>query len=158
MRVGLGYDLHPFVEGRRLVLGGVEVPHPLGLEGHSDADVLTHAVVDALLGAAALGSIGERFPDSDARYRGVSSLRLLEESVRLVADARWGIVNLDAVVTAQSPRLQPHLGRITETLAGCLGVDPSRVTVKATSPEGLGALGREQGIAAQAVVLLERST
>ena len=156
MRIGLGYDLHPFVEGRQLVLGGVVLPYPLGLQGHSDADVLSHALVDALLGAAALGSIGERFPDSDPRYRGVSSLFFLEETVRLVREAGWAIVNVDAVVTAQSPRLQTHIGRMVETLAGCLGVETSRVGLKATSPEGLGALGREQGIAAHAVALLER--
>jgi 2-C-methyl-D-erythritol 2,4-cyclodiphosphate synthase len=155
LRVGLGYDLHPFAEGRPLVLGGVQVPHPRGLAGHSDADVLTHAVVDAVLGAAALGNIGEHFPDSDARFRGVSSLELLSQSMGLVRGAGWRLVNVDAVVTAEEPRLQPHLARMSEMLASCLGVEASRVNVKATSPEGLGALGRREGVSAQAVALLE---
>jgi 2-C-methyl-D-erythritol 2,4-cyclodiphosphate synthase len=157
LRVGIGYDLHAFVDGRPLVLGGVEVPHPRGLRGHSDADVLTHAVIDALLGAAALGTIGEHFPDTDPRYAGVSSLVLLDETVRLVAEAGYRVVNVDSVITAQEPRLQPHLGTMASTLAGRLGVEASRVGVKATSPEGLGAMGRREGIAAQAVALLETS-
>jgi len=151
--VGIGYDLHGFVEGRPLVLGGVEVPYPRGLRGHSDADVLTHAVIDALLGAAALGTIGEHFPDTDPRYAGVSSLVLLDETVRLVAEAGYLVVNVDSVITAQEPRL--HLGTMAQTLAGRLGVEASSVGVKATSPEGLGAMGRREGIAAQAVALLE---
>ena len=155
MRVGIGYDLHGFAEGRPLVLGGVEVPHPRGLRGHSDADVLTHAVIDALLGAAALGTIGEHFPDTDPRYAGVSSLVLLDATMRLVADAGYRVVNVDSVITAQEPRLQPHLGTMASTLAGRLGVEASCVAVKATSPEGLGAMGRREGIAAQAVALLE---
>jgi 2-C-methyl-D-erythritol 2,4-cyclodiphosphate synthase len=155
LRVGLGQDLHPFVEGRPLVLGGVQVPHPCGLAGHSDADVLTHAVVDAILGAAGLGNIGEHFSDSDPRFRGVSSLELLAESMRMARNAGWRLVNVDAVITAQEPRLQPHLERMAGTLAACLEVDASQVGVKATSPEGMGALGRREGIAAQAVVLLE---
>ena len=157
MRVGLGYDLHPFAEGRRLVLGGVDVPHPRGLSGHSDADVLAHAVVDAVLGAAALGDIGQHFPDSDPRFHGVSSLELLARSMRVVSEAGWRLVNVDAVVTAEEPRLQPHLARMAERLASCLGVESSQVGVKATSPEGMGALGRREGIAAQAVALLERA-
>jgi 2-C-methyl-D-erythritol 2,4-cyclodiphosphate synthase len=157
LRVGLGHDLHPFAEGRPLVIGGVELPHPRGLAGHSDADVLTHAVVDAILGAAALGNIGEHFPDSDSRFRGASSLELLSQSMGMVRAAGWRLVNLDAVVTAEEPRLQPHLARMSETLASCLGVDASRVSVKATSPEGLGALGRREGVSAQAVALLEEA-
>jgi 2-C-methyl-D-erythritol 2,4-cyclodiphosphate synthase len=155
MRIGLGYDVHEFAEGGELVLGGVRVPYPRGLHGHSDADVLTHAVVDALLGAAALGTIGEHFPDSDARFAGASSLDLLLESSRMIREAGWRVVNLDAVVTAQEPRLQPYFRPMAETLAGCLGIEASRVGVKASSPEGLGALGRREGISAQAVVLLE---
>lgn len=155
MRVGIGYDVHPLIEGRELVLGGVRVPHPKGLDGHSDADVLTHAVVDALLGAAALGTIGQHFPDSDPRWAGVSSLQLLAESVRLVGGAGWRVVNVDSVITAQEPRLQSHLPAMAESLAACLGIERSLVGVKATSPEGLGALGRGEGIAAQAVALLE---
>jgi len=153
--VGIGYDLHALVAGRPLVLGGVEVPHPRGLRGHSDADVLTHAVIDALLGAAALGTIGEHFPDTDPRYAGVSSLALLDETVRLVGAAGYQVVNVDSVITAQEPRLQPHLGTMARTLAGRLGVNPDCVAVKATSPEALGAMGRAEGIAAQAVALLE---
>jgi 2-C-methyl-D-erythritol 2,4-cyclodiphosphate synthase len=157
VRVGLGYDLHPLVEGRDLVLGGVRVPHARGLAGHSDADVLTHALVDAILGAAALGTIGEHFPDSDPRFAGVSSLELLSESGRIVREAGWRVVNLDAVITAQEPRLQPHLRPMAEALARCLEIEASQVGVKATSPEGLGALGRLEGISAQAVALLEKS-
>jgi 2-C-methyl-D-erythritol 2,4-cyclodiphosphate synthase len=155
LRVGLGYDLHALVEGRPLVLGGVVVPHRRGLHGHSDADVLTHAVIDALLGAAALGTIGQRFPDSDPRFAGISSLLLLDETVRLLGEAGWRVVNVDSVITAEEPRLQSHLGTMARTLAERLGVDASCVGVKATSPEGLGALGRREGIAAQAVALLE---
>ncbi len=155
MRVGIGYDLHALAEGRPLVLGGVEIPHGRGLRGHSDADVLTHAVIDALLGAAALGTIGEHFPDTDPRFAGVSSLALLDETVRLVAAAGYRVVNVDSVITAQEPRLQPHLGTMARTLAGRIGVEASCVAVKATSPEALGAMGRREGIAAQAVALLE---
>jgi 2-C-methyl-D-erythritol 2,4-cyclodiphosphate synthase len=155
VRVGLGYDLHGLVEGRPLVLGGVQVPYPRGLRGHSDADVLTHAVIDALLGAAALGTIGEHFPDTDPRFAGVSSLVLLDETMRLVEAAGYRVVNVDSVITAQEPRLQPHLGTMSRTLAGRMGVAASCVGVKATSPEGLGAMGRREGIAAHAVALLE---
>ena len=158
MRVGIGYDLHALVEGRPLVLGGIEVAYPRGLRGHSDADVLTHAVIDALLGAAALGTIGEHFPDSDPRFAGVSSLVLLDETLRLVREAGYRVVNVDSVITAQEPRLQPHLGTMARTLAERMGVAGSCVGVKATSPEGLGAAGRREGIAAQAVALLEISS
>ena len=157
MRVGIGYDLHGLVPGRPLVLGGVEVPHPRGLRGHSDADVLTHAVIDALLGAAALGTIGEHFPDTDPRFAGVSSLALLDETMRLVREAGWRVVNVDSVITAEEPRLQAHLGTMARTLADRMGVAGTRVCVKATSPEGMGAMGRREGIAAQAVALLEAS-
>lgn len=155
MRIGIGYDQHAFVEGRPLVLGGVQIPHPRGLRGHSDADVLTHAVIDALMGATALGTIGEHFPDSDPRFAGVSSLVLLDETMRLVGEAGYRVVNVDSVITAQEPRLQPHLGKMARTLAERLGVASSNVGVKATSPEALGSLGRREGIAAQAVALLE---
>jgi len=158
VRIGIGYDLHGLVEGRPLVLGGVVVPHERGLRGHSDADVLTHAVIDALLGAAALGTIGEHFPDSDPRFAGVSSLVLLDETMRLVREAGYRVVNVDSVVIAQEPRLQPLLGTMARTLADRLGVSGASVAVKATSPEGLGALGRGEGIAAQAVALLEASS
>ena len=155
MRVGIGYDLHPLVEGRPLVLGGVKVPFGRGLRGHSDADVLTHAVIDALLGAAALGTIGQRFPDTEPRWKDVSSLVLLDETMLEIEAAGWRVGNVDAVITAEAPRLQPHLGEIARTLAPHLKVTPERVGVKATSPEGVGALGRGEGIAAQAVALLE---
>jgi 2-C-methyl-D-erythritol 2,4-cyclodiphosphate synthase len=155
MRVGIGYDAHRLVEGRALVLGGVTVPHTAGLDGHSDADVLVHAVIDALLGAAALGSIGEHFPDHDPQFEDISSLELLSMTAALVEDHGRTIVNVDSVVIAEQPRLQPHLARMAQKIAETLGLDPDLVGVKATSPEGLGALGRGEGIAAQAVVLLE---
>ena len=155
MRVGIGYDAHRLVEGRALVVGGVTIPHPRGLAGHSDADVLVHAIIDALLGAAALGTIGEHFPDDDPQYEGVSSLELLTMAAALVEDNGRTIVNVDSVVVAEQPRLQPHLAEMARLIAETLGLDLGLVGVKATSPEGLGALGREEGIAAQAVVLLE---
>jgi 2-C-methyl-D-erythritol 2,4-cyclodiphosphate synthase len=155
VRIGIGSDVHALVEGRPLVLGGVEVPYGRGLRGHSDADVLTHAVIDALLGAAALGTIGEHFPDTDPRFAGASSLVLLDETMRLISEAGYRVVNVDSVITAQEPRLQPHLGNMARTLAGRMEVEPSRVAVKATSPEGLGAIGRREGIAAQAVATVE---
>jgi len=154
-RVGLGIDLHPLVEGRPLMLGGVRVPSELGLGGHSDADVLTHAVGEALLGALALGDLGRHFPDTDPRYRGIASLRLLEE-VRALVEGRGGrIVNVDATVLAQSPSLAPFLPEMAKRLADALGLDPSRLSVKAKSPEHLGLLGRREGIAALAVVSVE---
>jgi 2-C-methyl-D-erythritol 2,4-cyclodiphosphate synthase len=157
VRVGLGYDLHRFQSGRPLVLGGVQVPHPRGLAGHSDADALAHAVVDALLGAAALGNIGQHFPDSDPRFAGVSSLELLSLSAAMIREAGWRVVNVDSVITAQEPRLQPYLADMAASLASCLGLETGQVGVKATSPEGLGALGRAKGVSAQAVALLERA-
>jgi 2-C-methyl-D-erythritol 2,4-cyclodiphosphate synthase len=157
LRVGLGYDLHALVEGRTLVLGGVTVEYTHGLKGHSDADVLTHAVIDALLGAAARGTIGEHFPDTDQRFAGVSSLELLTATAKIVAESGFRIVNVDAVVVAEAPRLQPHLRLMAARIAESLDLDRGAVAVKATSPEGLGALGRREGIAAQAVALLEES-
>lgn len=155
MRVGIGYDAHRLVPGRDLVIGGVTVPHEAGLEGHSDADVLVHAIIDALLGAAALGTIGEHFPDHDPRYAGISSLELLSMTAAIVEDHGRTIVNVDSTVIAQAPRLQPHLAEMAQRIAETLGLDQDLVGVKATSPEALGALGRREGIAAQAVVLLE---
>jgi len=157
LRVGLGYDLHRLVEGRRLVIGGVEIAHPRGLDGHSDADVLTHAVIDALLGAAALGTIGEHFPDTDERFAGISSLELLAMAAGLVEEAGYRVVNVDSVVIAQEPRLQAHLAEMATLLADRIGLERQAVAVKATSPEAVGALGRAQGIAAQAVALLEET-
>jgi 2-C-methyl-D-erythritol 2,4-cyclodiphosphate synthase len=137
------------------VIGGVTIPHQQGLAGHSDADVLVHAIIDALLGAAALGTIGEHFPDDDPRYEGISSLELLSMAAALVEEHGRTIVNVDSVVIAERPRLQPHLAEMARLIAETLGLDLGLVGVKATSPEGLGALGRQEGIASQAVVLLE---
>ncbi|MDQ6917802.1 MAG: 2-C-methyl-D-erythritol 2,4-cyclodiphosphate synthase [Candidatus Dormibacteraeota bacterium] len=155
MRVGIGYDAHRLVDGRPLVVGGVAIDHPKGLDGHSDADVLVHAIIDALLGASALGTIGEHFPEDDPTYAGISSLELLSMTAALVEDHGRTIVNVDSVVIAERPRLQPHLAAMARGIAETLGLDQDLVGVKATSPEGLGALGRQEGIAAQAVVLLE---
>ncbi len=154
-RVGFGIDLHPLVAGRPLVLGGVTVPSDLGLDGHSDADVLTHAICEALLGAVALGDLGRHFPDTDPRYQGVSSLALLQEVRALIGARGARLVNVDATVLAQSPRLGPFLPEMAKRLADTLDLDPSRVSVKAKSPECLGLLGRREGIAAMAVVSVE---
>ena len=154
-RVGLGFDLHPTAPERPLILGGVTVPAERGLAGHSDADVLSHAVAEAVLGALALGDLGRHFPDSDPRYRGVSSLRLLGEVLALVTARGARLINVDATVIAQSPRLGPWLPEMAKRLAETLRVDPERVSVKAKSPEGLGLLGRQEGIAAMAVVSVE---
>lgn len=154
-RIGIGYDVHRLAADRSLVLGGVTVPFELGLLGHSDADVLTHAICDALLGAAGLGDIGIHFPDSDERYRGISSLRLLEEVVRFVREAGYGPVNVDATVVAERPKLTPHLPAMKEAIGRLLGLSADRIGLKATTSEGLGALGRGDGIAAVAVCLIE---
>ncbi len=154
-RVGFGFDLHPLVAGRPLVLGGVTVASARGLGGHSDADVLSHAVAEALLGALALGDLGRHFPDTDPRYRGISSLALLRHVLELVTARGGALVNVDATVLAQAPRLAPHLPEMAKRLADALGLDPGHVSVKAKSPEGLGLLGREEGIAAMAVVSVE---
>ena len=154
-RVGLGFDLHPLVAGRPLVLGGVTVPSELGLDGHSDADVLAHAVGEALLGALALGDLGRHFPDTDPRYRGVSSLVLLRHVAELVVARGGRLVNVDATVMAQAPKLAPLLPEMAKRLADTLGIPADAVSVKAKSPEGLGLLGRREGIAAMAVVGVE---
>src|SRR6267154_3139603 len=153
MRVGFGYDVHPLRPGRDLVIGGVRIDSPLGLDGHSDADVLTHAVIDSLLGAAALGDIGQHFPASDPGYQGASSQDLLAMVVRTVRQAGYRVINVDSTVVAEEPRLQPHIEAMRKQLAKTLGIGFGEVSVKATSPEGLGALGREEGIAAHAVAL-----
>lgn len=155
MRIGHGYDVHRLTEDRRLILGGVDIPHEKGLDGHSDADVLTHAVMDALLGAAALGDIGHLFPDTDERYRGISSLLLLAEVRRRLTEAGFTVGNLDATVVAQRPKLAPYILQMKQNLAQTLGISPNCVNVKATTEERLGFTGREQGIAAHAVCLLE---
>ena len=154
-RAGFGFDLHPLVAGRPLVLGGVTVPSEAGLDGHSDADVLSHAVAEALLGALALGDLGRHFPDTDPRWRGVSSLLLLEQVVALVRGRGGTLVNVDATVLAQAPKLAPHLPEMAKRLSGVLGIPLDRVSVKAKSPEGLGLVGRREGIAAMAVVSVE---
>lgn len=154
MRIGHGYDVHKLVEGRKLILGGVEVPHTLGLLGHSDADVLTHAVMDALLGAAALGDIGQHFPDTDPQYEGVSSLALLAHVMELLKGQGYRVGNVDATLLAQAPKLAPHIPAMRESLARAMGVDVSQVSVKATTEEGLGFTGRKEAIAAHAVTLL----
>jgi 2-C-methyl-D-erythritol 2,4-cyclodiphosphate synthase len=154
-RVGLGFDLHPLAPGRPLVLGGVTVDSDRGLDGHSDADVLSHAVGEALLGALALGDLGRHFPDTDARFRGVSSLALLGSVVDLVRARGGRLVNVDATVLAQAPRLAPLLPEMAKRLADVLGLEIDRVSVKAKSPEGLGLLGRQEGMAAMAVVSVE---
>ena len=155
-RIGHGYDVHKLVEGRRLILGGVEIPHTLGLLGHSDADVLVHAVMDALIGAMALGDIGKHFPDNDNAYLDISSLKLLER-VRALLDERGYIVsNIDATVIAQRPKLAPHIDTMVGNIARTLDIDLTRVNVKATTEEHLGFTGREEGIAAHAVALIEK--
>ena len=156
LRIGHGYDVHRLVEGRRLILGGVEVPHTLGRLGHSDADVLTHAVMDALLGAAGLGDIGRHFPDTDPAYAGADSLKLLDYVVELLEAQGWKVGNVDATILAQRPKLAPHLEQMRENLAARMKVKPEQVNVKATTEEKLGFTGAEEGIAAHAVCLLER--
>ncbi len=155
MRVGIGYDIHPLVAGRKLILGGVEVPHAKGLHGHSDADVLTHAVCDALLGAMGEGDLGAHFPPSDTQYKGIASLKLLEAVVSMMARKNCRLVNLDAVINAQAPRLGPHLPAMKDALAKTMGVEPARVNLKVKSGEGQGAVGREEAMTAQAVCLIE---
>jgi 2-C-methyl-D-erythritol 2,4-cyclodiphosphate synthase len=153
-RVGIGYDTHRLVPGRRLILGGVEIPSELGLDGHSDADVLTHAIIDALLGAAALGDIGEHFPDTDERYRDANSLDLLREVVADLAERGLAVGNVDATVVIERPRLAPARAEIRASLAEALGIPVERVSVKATRGEGMGFVGREEGVAALAVATL----
>lgn len=154
VRVGYGFDVHRFAAGRPLILGGLRLHHDQGLDGHSDADVLTHAVIDALLGAAGLGDIGRWFPDTDPRYRDADSLGLLEQVWRRLAGDGWRVVNLDATVVAEAPKLAPHAPAMARNLAGVLGVDPSRINIKASTSEGLGFTGRGEGIAALVACLL----
>lgn len=154
LRIGFGYDVHRLVNGRRLILGGVEIPFPLGLAGHSDADVLSHAIGDALLGAAGLGDLGHHFPDRDPAYKDISSLILLERIMAQVLAKGWQVGNVDAVVVAQAPKLAPYLPRMRANLAPILRLPPADLNLKATTTEGLGFAGRQEGIAAYAVVLL----
>ncbi len=159
MRIGHGYDVHRLVEGRKLILGGVEIENGgVGLLGHSDADVLLHAVSDALLGAAALGDIGKHFPDTDERFKGADSLQLLAEVVRLLKSRRYTVVNIDATVLAQVPKLAPYIPEMRRNIADACRVSPDAVSVKATTEEGLGFTGEKLGIAAHAVCLLEQDT
>ena len=155
MRIGHGYDVHRLVPDRKLILGGVEIPHTLGLLGHSDADVLTHALMDALLGAAAMGDIGHLFPDNDPAYEGADSIALLREVTGRLRGAGWRLGNADITVLAQAPKLAPHIPRMREILADAMGCEISQVSVKATTEEGLGFTGAREGIAAHAVVLIE---
>ena len=155
-RIGHGYDVHKLVEGRKLVLGGVDIPHTLGLLGHSDADVLLHAIMDAILGAAALGDIGKHFPDTDARFEGACSMNLLTRVNALIEDRGYKVVNVDATVVAQKPKIAGFIGKMVENIAFATHLDTDCVNVKATTEEHLGFTGREQGISAHAVVLLEK--
>lgn len=157
MRVGHGYDVHRLVEDRKLILGGVEIPYEKGLLGHSDADVLTHAVMDALLGAAALGDIGKHFPDSDERYKGADSIKLMEHVVGLLAEKFYLIENIDCTIIAQRPKLAPYIPSMKEKLAAAAGIDADCVNVKATTEEKLGFTGEGLGIACHAVALIEKS-
>jgi 2-C-methyl-D-erythritol 2,4-cyclodiphosphate synthase len=155
MKIGQGFDVHALVAGRKLVLGGVQIPFHLGLEGHSDADVLLHAICDALLGAAGLGDIGRHFPDTDAQYAEIDSRMLLRDVARKLVALKLRVVNVDATIVAQAPRMTPHFARMTGNIAADLGVAPAAINLKATTTEGLGVTGRGEGIAAMAVALLE---
>jgi len=155
MRTGIGYDVHPLVPGRKLVLGGIDIPFDKGLSGWSDADALSHAIIDALLGAAALGDIGSHFPPGDPQYKGVSSLALLERVRKKLAENGWEVVNIDATVLAESPRLRDFIDRMRQQLSQTLGINISQVSVKASTSAGLGFIGRGEGIAAYAVALIE---
>lgn len=157
MRIGQGFDVHALVPGRRLVVGGVEIPYASGLQGHSDADVLLHAICDALLGAAGLGDIGQHFPDSDPAYAGADSRKILRETAKKVREGKLRVVNIDATIIAQEPRMAPHIPRMIGNIAADLEVAPAAINIKATTTEGLGFLGRVEGIGAQAVALLEQS-
>ena len=156
LRIGNGYDLHQLVEGRPLILGGIKIEHTLGLLGHSDADVLTHAIMDAMLGALSLGDIGHYFPPTDPKWAGADSLRLLEQVNQLILDRGWKISNIDSVVVAERPKLKPHIGAMRDRLAGVLKLDPDQIGVKATTNEKLGPVGEEKAIVSYAVALLHK--
>jgi 2-C-methyl-D-erythritol 2,4-cyclodiphosphate synthase len=155
VRIGQGFDVHALAAGRRLVIGGVEIPFEKGLLGHSDADVLLHAICDALLGAAALGDIGRHFPDTDPRYKGIDSRQLLRHVAKLVREGGFSVANVDATIVAEAPKMAPHISTMVANIAADLGIDAERVNVKATTTEALGFTGRGEGIAAQAVCLLD---
>ncbi len=154
MRVGMGYDVHRLVEGRDLIIGGVKIPYEKGLLGHSDADVLLHAIMDALLGAAALGDIGKHFPDTDPKYKGADSMALLREVGKMLEENRFLVENIDATIIAQAPKMRPHIDTMRSNIADALGIDVSQVNVKATTEEGLGFTGTGEGISSQAVCML----
>lgn len=156
IRIGNGYDIHQLGPNRPLILGGVNIPHELGLVGHSDADVLTHAIMDALLGALSLGDIGHYFPPSDPQWKGADSLKLLYQVNGLLVDRGWQVVNIDSVIVAERPKLKPHLSAMGDRLSNVLNLQPDRISIKATTNEKLGPVGREEGIAAYAVTLLEK--
>ena len=155
MRVGMGYDVHKLVEGRDLILGGVKIPHTLGLLGHSDADVLLHAIMDALLGAAALGDIGKHFPDTDPQYKGISSIKLLEHVAKLIEEKGYIVENIDATIIAQKPKLLPHIDQMIKNVADALELSEDQVNIKATTEEGLGFTGTLQGISSQAICCIQ---
>lgn len=157
MRVGMGYDVHRLVENRKLILGGVEIPYEKGLLGHSDADVLLHAVMDALLGAAALGDIGKHFPDTDDKYKGISSIRLLEHVAELLEEERYVIVNIDATIIAQRPKMRPYIEEMEKNIAKALAIDTDQINIKATTEEGLGFTGSGEGISSQAICSIEKA-
>ncbi|MBW4600308.1 MAG: 2-C-methyl-D-erythritol 2,4-cyclodiphosphate synthase [Calothrix sp. FI2-JRJ7] len=157
IRIGNGYDIHRLTTGRRLILGGVEIDHELGLLGHSDADVLTHAIMDAMLGALSLGDIGHYFPPTDQKWAGADSLVLLSQVNQLILDKGWKIGNIDSVVVAERPKLKPHIEKMRDKIAGVLQLEPTQIGIKATTNEKLGPVGREEGICAYAVVLLEKA-
>lgn len=155
-RIGNGYDVHRLVEGRKLILGGVEIPHTLGLDGHSDADALTHAICDAILGALGAGDIGKYFPDTDPKWKGVSSLILLKDVGAMCEEKGFAIANIDSIVAAQNPKIAPHINAMKKNIASALGIDLTQINVKATTTETLGYVGREEGMAAYAVALLQK--
>jgi len=154
MRIGFGYDVHPLVAGRKLILGGVEIKHEVGLAGHSDADVLSHAIGDALLGAANLGDLGKHFPDTSAKFANVSSLLLLKEIARLLREAHYAIGNIDSTLVLETPKIMPHAEQMRANIAAALGITPAQISIKATTSEKLGFVGRKEGAAAFAVALL----
>ena len=155
MRIGMGYDVHRLTENRKLILGGVDIPYELGLLGHSDADVVVHAIIDALLGAAALGDIGKHFPDTDARYKDISSIKLLQHVRKLLEESHYKIGNIDATIICQKPKLSPYREEMVKNVAAALNIKESQVCIKATTEEGLGFTGEGLGISSQAIVLLE---
>lgn len=154
MRIGMGYDVHKLVEGRKLIIGGIEIPHHLGLLGHSDADVLLHAIMDSLLGAAALGDIGKHFPDTDPKYKGISSLELLSYVRDLLKQNSYSIVNIDATIIAQKPKMAPYIPAMIRNISSTLNIDGNQINIKATTEEGLGFTGKEQGISSQSICLI----